>query len=76
MDESSRSLPNILITGTPGTGKSTIGFDALLAQAHHPDMHCVLALSSWKVQSKYRGLDMSRMSSRYKCTYNRPRRVY
>ena len=34
-----------LIFGQPGTGKSTIGFDALLAQAHHKDVHCVLALS-------------------------------
>lgn len=36
--EQSRSLPNILVTGTPGTGKSTL-LQALTAQV--PQLHAV-----------------------------------
>lgn len=34
-----------ILLGERGTGKSTIAMDAMLAQEHYPDVHCVLALS-------------------------------
>ena len=50
---------SMMIFGEDGTGKSTIGWDAVLAQAQS-DVHCVIALSSGGVERARRALERLR----------------